>query len=106
MLKFKVSRKIKLANGEVVPAGSEVTVYVTRKRPTYAIVFYRPVGDIRIHCKNLHLYFDDFIKPTDDVIVDALCDGVCPSIFQGTDVEPDGWDSDGFPSVLVALGMV
>jgi len=106
MQKFKVNRSIKLANGETVPAGSEVSIYVQKHRPTFATVFYRPVGDIRISCANLWRYFDDFIKPNEGDITDALCDGICPSIFGGTDVEPDGWDADGFPSLLLALGMI
>ena len=106
MIKFKVDRTIKLANGETVPAGVEVQIFVERKRPTFAKLYYSPVGDIRINCANLWRYFDDFIKPTEDAITDALCDGVCPSIFQGVDIEPDGWDSDGFPSLLLALGMI
>jgi hypothetical protein len=104
-MKLIVDRIIKLANGEAIPAGTEIHITVEKKRPTFAELFYTPVGVVRISCANLHLYFNDFVNPTEDIIMEALCDAVCPSIFCGYDVEPDGWDVEGFPSVLLALGM-
>lgn len=105
-MKLIVDRSIKLANDQIVPAGVEVHIIVERTRPTFAQLFYRPVGDIRINCANLHHYFNDFIKPTEEIISEACFDGVCPSIFCGYDVEPDGFDEEGFPSVLLAMGMI
>lgn len=105
-MKFIVDREIKLANGATVPAGANVFIVVEKKRPTFASLFYKPVGDIRINCANLHNYFNDFINPTDEVLMEAVMDGVCPSIYSGYDVEPDGWDEEGFPSVLLAMGLV
>jgi len=40
-----------------------------------------------------------------DEIEDAVCDSVCLSIG-GETVEPDGWDSNGAPSWLLALGLI
>jgi hypothetical protein len=34
-----------------------------------------------------------------------VCDSVCDSVF-GNQVEPDGWDHEGSPSWLLALGLV
>jgi hypothetical protein len=34
-----------------------------------------------------------------------VCDSVCESVF-GSQVEPDGWDSDGSPSWLLVFGLV
>lgn len=105
-MKLIVDREIKLANGNAVPAGTMVNIFVEKKRPTFAEFFYQPVGAIRISCANLHNYFNDFINPTDEVLMEAVMDGVCPSIYSGYDVEPDGWDEEGFPSVLLAMGLV
>ena len=34
-----------------------------------------------------------------------VCDSVCDSVF-GSQVEPDGWDSEGSPSLLLAFCLV
>ena len=46
-----------------------------------------------------------FTPPSLEELEEAASDGVCPTVADNT-AEPDGWDSDGSPSWLLALGMI
>lgn len=106
MAKVVTSNQIKLANGLVVPSGELCMVVVEKRRPTVAKVWAPSVGDFSVQCKNLWRYFGDFLQITDDMIEDAIMDGACMSIYDFNEVDPDGWDPDGFPSILLAMGIV
>lgn len=51
--------------------------------------------------ENAHKYSDEFISWDDDDLSRAVLDGPCPSLT-GEDIEPDGKDCHGFPSIILA----
>jgi hypothetical protein len=61
---------------------------------------------IIIQMVNLFLYFTEFIEVTPESIDEAMMDGECPSMTGETGIEPDGHDSDGWPSILAAAGII
>jgi hypothetical protein len=91
-------------SGILIPENSPVFITVSEERPTKAkalfeeqkiIVFFDTV--------NLSRYFEGFIEVSIETLEDAVFDN-CLSMT-GEDIEPDGWDSQGFPSVLLAAGL-
>lgn len=54
-----------------------------------------------INAEDAHNYSEDFISWDDDDLMRATFDGACPSLT-GANVEPDGTDSYGFPSIISA----
>jgi hypothetical protein len=46
-----------------------------------------------------------FHAPSLEELEESASDGTCPSIF-GDTVEPDGWDSHGSPSWMLALNLI
>lgn len=55
--------------------------------------------------EHLYVHFEEFVEVTMDMIQEAMMDGECLSMT-GDTVEPDGWDSEGFPSILMAAGIM
>lgn len=94
---MKTEKPIKLKDGSTLPAGLPVSFIPASPRTC------------NVHCdrdKPVHVRITSaFISPTMDEIEDAVCDSVCLSIG-GETVEPDGWDSNGAPSWLLALGLI
>lgn len=107
MKKFKLDRKITFKNGGAWEAGQTVLVEVEKNRPHIALI--RQVDDLdnikKVKSEHLYMYINDFIMITMDALEAATFDSVCPSLL-GCDVEPDGWDADGFPSILQATYMI
>ncbi len=85
----------------------QVTTYETQgvKVPTYAWVENLDRGG-KIACKmsQLHVLSSKFDPITEEAIAEAMMDSVCESMT-GERVEPDGYDSKGFPSILMAVGL-
>lgn len=44
--------------------------------------------------------------PTEEQIARWIDDGVCPAVIDGCEVEPDGRCPHGWPSWLVAMGVI
>ena len=90
-------KAIKLKDGSTLPKGLPVQFIPNSPRTCY------------VHCDRdepVHVRITSaFIPPTADEIEAAVCDSVCLSVG-GETVEPDGWDSAGSPSWLMALGLV
>lgn len=101
---MKNTKPIKLFNGAVIPEGTEMRVTVQRDKPAQGMIW---LGDqvAPIRSSRLWQYFDEFEEITEDKITIAMNHGACLSLT-GANVEPDGWDSFGFPSMLMALGVV
>jgi len=60
---------------------------------------------LAINTLKLGKYFDGFDTFCDQDFEEAAMDCVSPSVT-GETVEPDGWDSQGFPSILLAAGLI
>ena len=102
-MKSKLIREFKSKNGQVFPKNFEFEIMVPKELPVRAIL---QKGSFHAHMqsKNLHLYFEGFQEYSEEDIATAMMDGRCFSLT-GEDVEPDGWDSKGFPSILLAEGL-
>ena len=105
-LKTKTIKEMILKNGESYPAGTLATV-LPKPGNDSVIQVYVPDREnpIIMGATNAHRYFDEFIPITLEVIEEASMDGACPSLL-GDEVEPDGHDEYGFPSVLLAAGLI
>jgi hypothetical protein len=109
----KLNRDVKVQNkktGEelIWKQGDSITIHIALKDgkriPTVANIYHHDSGkDIHVPSRNLHKYADEFIQVTDEVVQDAIFD-TCQSLT-GETIEPDGYDPDGFPSVLLATGI-
>ena len=88
---------IKLKDGTEIPSGT--VCEIAFNNTPIAIVNGR-----RIRCQSLPRFFE-FKTPSLRTLTKAMNDGICPSIT-GARVEPDGYDSHGAPSWLIALGMI
>lgn len=99
--------QIRFKDGSVWEKGTMVEITVNRMTPHIAQLALP--GDEtpprKVRSMNLYIWFDEFIEITEDVIQEAVMDGTCPSLL-GDDVEPDGWDSAGFPSAMLAYGII
>ena len=102
-MKTTTYKEIKFKSGDVIPVGTEGEVLP-----------YHPIGGKPHPFKCLVLYsgkrylcnYELVIEPpSESEIEDIMFDSTCPSV-NGVEVEPDGFDPDGFPSWLQALGMV
>ncbi len=93
---MKTEKLIKLKTGEILPAGLPVT-FQKDNWSSCLVQGDRP-EPYRIRVSSA------FNMPSMDELEEAVNDGVCPSVA-GHSVEPDGWDHEGSPSWLLALGM-
>lgn len=60
---------------------------------------------LKIRHKSLQKYFDEFPEFNMDDLEAATYDCICPTVT-GYDVEPDGHDPEGWPSILLACGLM
>jgi hypothetical protein len=103
-MEVTVKKDLKFKSGDVIREGETVKVVVDKDRPTVAILRYNDVKYATASA-NLHVISEKFVKPTEEELMRGTLDSVCSSLL-GNDVEPDGWDEYGFPSVLLAMGMI
>ncbi len=103
-MKAKLTYPLKFKDGSDWFIGTEVIISVAEDHPMVAVLESNEQVR-RIRSANLWRYFDEFIQVTDDLIEEGISDSVCESLT-GERVEPDGWDSEGFPSVLLACGLM
>jgi hypothetical protein len=91
-------QNINLRGGVVLQKGKKVEVFPIPGRDDACAV----VCD----GKEYKLRYSSVFRPISErAIGEAICDGVCESVL-GCQVEPDGHDEKGFPSWLLALGMI
>ena len=107
MKKFNLNRKLIFKNGEVWKAGQPIFVKVEKEYPHVALI--NQADDLdnikKVKSEHLYMYINDFVMITMDALETATFDSVCPSLL-GYDVEPDGWDEYGFPSILQATCII
>lgn len=89
-----------------IPMGEQVIVKMHTVRLKLSDVYANIIDkekQIIVKAWRLHQYFEEF-EPFDmEDLKEAVTDGKCPSLT-GETVEPDGHDSHGFPSILMACG--
>ena len=103
-MKTTLKRELNLKDGRTFPKGANFTVFPSEKFPDHKAQCLPPTGPaVFLQYPKLPLYFNDFHAITESELETTCLDGFCPSIT-GEDVEPDGHDSHGFPSWLIAMG--
>lgn len=98
--------EIKFKDGSSWPAGASIVLSVNRDKPTVTEAYNKATRETRkLMSIRLHRYFDEFLPVSMDELEIAMMDGICDSLT-GEQVEPDGWDRQGFPSMLLAAGLM
>jgi len=96
-MEIRLYKDLRLKNGEVYPAGTPAKIRPSKSDNMCIVNF----GDA-----DFTVRYSSVINPISrDEIEEAIFDGTCESI-SGEAVEPDGHDCDGFPSWLLALGLI
>jgi hypothetical protein len=93
---MKTQKSIKLKDGSTLPKGLHVTFQPDC--PSICLV-HGTARDYRVRVTSA------FRTPSMRRLEEWVCDSICESVA-GDNVEPDGWDSNGSPSWLLALGMI
>ena len=91
-------KPIKLRDGSEIPKGCPVSW-----REGKATV-HGPDREYRVSARGAARALE-IPEPDDETLGHWVCDSVCESVL-GETVEPDGYDSEGSPSWLLALGMI
>lgn len=104
-MKEKLKTELKLKDGSVFSKKQSFEIKVNQSVPTIAVLTSESGRDIKIRSVVLHKYFNGFVNPSEE-LGDPDFDACIVSSLTGEDVEPDGWDEKGFPSILLALGMM
>lgn len=103
-MKTRVKQDLTFKSGRTLAKGDLINV--TPKTDRTATIYVSLTGEsFTFKMLHLHILSDDFISVCMDDLEEAIADGSCPSIT-GADVEPDGHDEFGFPSILAAAGMI
>ena len=76
-----------------------------RNNPTICFVIAGIEDQFKMSTAKLGNFFKEFEKISMHDLQEAVMDGTCDSMT-GQMVEPDGWDQKGFPSKLLAMGMI
>ena len=104
-MKTTVKKQVTLKSGVVLSVGTEVSVYIDKSTPWIAQITSPETGEFKTKSKNLQYFLSDFVGFGMDDLQSAVFGDDCMSLL-GDWVEPDGWDSEGFPSILLACGLV
>jgi len=111
-MKAILKHSITFKDGETWTPGQTIIITINQDRPTVAQLIsnintdYGNYGNYKkVRSAHLYKWFNEFIKFNMDDLEEAVCDGSCPSLT-GDNVEPDGWDCKGMPSILLAAGIM
>lgn len=96
-LKRKLYRDVKLKSGEVLKKGTPIFVAPTNDDTICLASF--GTTDYKFRWSTV------IRPPSIETLMEQEMDGVCDSI-RGCRVEPDGHDDHGYPSWLLALGVI
>jgi len=105
-MKTKLIQPLKLKSGAEFPIGTPVSVYPHLNDVHAQLFVDGSFEPIIIRIVHLFRYFPEFIEVSPESIDEAMMDGECPSMTGETGIEPDGHDSDGWPSILAAAGII
>lgn len=105
-MKGTLKRDLTVKSGTIYPKGGEYEIIPpTKDRPEIAFVAVDVGKQIQIPINLLYKYFYQFQKTEMSDLEDGVYDSVTHTVT-GEPVEPDGWDCHGFPSPLIAMGMI
>jgi hypothetical protein len=105
-MKGTLRRDMILKSGRTFKKGDEYEIIPpTKQQPCYAFMAVDVDLQIPISINKLYRYFYQFQESTMSDLEDGVYDSVTHTVT-GEPVEPDGWDQYGFPSPLIAMGMI
>ena len=105
-METKVKKSILLKSGKSLQVGQRAIVNIQKNKPHVAEVY---IGEEfeKFTFKSADLQY--FLEGFQEIVVEAVAPmvfcSVVPSLI-GNDVEPDGWDSEQMPSILLALKLI
>ncbi len=102
---MKTLKEIKLKDGTIIPTGTKCRVTFNGNGSNLVRVYPDGFRDFQTRASHLTVWFSAFKTPSLSELEEWSNDGICESML-GNRVEPDGWDSEGSPSWLLALGMI
>ena len=104
---MNLKKELKLKDGTIYSKGERFCVNrPDQDRPTIATIDHLESGrQIKIPSARLHKYFPGFKAPKASMMDPDFDSAICESIKGGI-CEPDGGDDAGWPSVLLAAGMI
>ena len=105
-MRAKLVNQISFKDGSIWLKGQTVIIDINHDRPTMAQLENSEGTTKRVRSISLYKWFDEFIQVSMDDLEEAAMDGSCPTITGYSNVEPDGWDSEGMPSILLAAGVI
>lgn len=102
-MKANLKKSVTLKSGKTFAAGTEFEV-TPGKNPRYAIL--RAGNEVyKIQSIKLPELFSEFVDPTIDQITEMASMGYSVSLV-GEEIELDGIDCEGWPSILLARGII
>jgi len=108
-MKAILKHSITFKDGSIWTPDQTIIITINQDRPTMAQLISHvntSYGNYKkVSSAHLYKWFNEFIKFNMDDLEEALRDGSCPSLT-GDQVEPDGWDSNDMPSILLAAGIM
>lgn len=99
---YQAKKELKFKSGLVIPVGGHAEVKPVEGKPWLASITYG-IQFTMVRSLKLWKYFKGFKKPAANFGI--YNDSAVPSLT-GEMVEPDGYDSKGWPSMLVAGGFI
>ena len=106
----KIKKQLTTKSGLIIPSGSMVTIKPLPEMPTRTLIIFNEIKVV-IPTIGLSNYFDGFLK-LDKIekmrkkLINFETDSSVVKSMTNQNVEPDGYDPDGFPSILLALGLI
>jgi hypothetical protein len=104
-MKKNLKKEMKLKDGMSFPKGTSMEIKVNESNPMIAILTSEAGKEVKVRSAKLHRYFNGFVSPSEEMMDPDFDSCIVPSLT-GENIEPDGWDEKGFPSILLALGMI
>jgi hypothetical protein len=105
-MKQKLKKQMILKDGTTYAKGTMFEIKPpSEDKPSVAIIVDPAGREIRVGSASLYKKFSGFENPTAAMSDPDFDSCVVPSL-KGEMVEPDGWDENGWPSILLAIGMI
>ena len=105
MTTYTIKENINLKSGENLVAGEDVILLGISENKTSVKVYHVVLGKINISMGTFVKKVLGKKAPSMNTLEKWSNDGIAKSVA-GKKVEPDGYDSEGFPSWLICLGMI
>ena len=102
---MKNSKAFSLKDGTIITSGTDCALTFNHERPSLVTILPTGYRQFNTATAKLPRFFASIEAPSMEELEEANSDGVCPSVL-GDRVEPDGWDSEGSPSWMLALGYI